>query len=479
MFGITRAPDFDRAGLSWFNVDKPLTLADLKGRIVILDFWTFCCINCFHVLPVLKRIEEEFPTEVVVIGVHSPKFDHERDDEALKQAIARYGITHPVVHDPHMVLWEEYCVRAWPTLALISPDGMVIGELAGEPHPELLLQGIGDMVRQFFARGELQPRPFHTTPIVDGGGALRFPGKIKPCPSADGFKLWALADTGHNQIVIMEDDGSELVRYGTGEAARRDGGAEAAFNAPEGLACDLTSIYVADTRNHVIRRIDRASGEVETLAGLGCRGTILRTPEPGAGIALASPWDIEVSNGIVYFANAGSHQIGALDLATRMVRPVAGSGGENIEDGEGEAALLAQPSGLALHPDGEALYFADAETSAVRRLHLATGQVETLAGAGLFEFGHVDGPLNRARLQHPLGVAAVDGRVFVADSYNSAVRVIDLKAATIADLVAVTGLAEPAGIAADGPDRLLISDTNNHRIVEYSIAEGIERTWYA
>jgi len=485
MFGITRAPDFDRSGLTWFNVEQPLDLAALKGRLVVLDFWTFCCINCFHVLPTLKRLEETFPAELAVIGVHSPKFDHEQDDTFVAHAIARYGITHPVVHDPHMSLWDDYCVRAWPTLVFISPDGYVIGELSGEPHPDLLLQGIGDMVRQFFARGEMKPGPLTLKPLTDLGGALRFPGKIKPCPSADGTKLWALADAGHNQIVILEDEGEEVLRYGSGEAALIDGGVEAAFNAPEGLACDQDFIYVADTRNHAIRRIDRASGMVETLAGIGVRGTILRQPEPGNGVALASPWDLEIQGGVLYFANAGSHQIGALDLASGMISPLAGTGGENLQDAEGENALLAQPSGLALSPEGEVLYFADSETSAVRRVCLRSGRVETLVGTGLFDFGHANGPLAQARMQHPLGVAAVDGRVYVADSYNSLVRIIDLAAEMVAD---VDGLecgdrvcrptAEPAGIAADGPHRLLVSDTNNHRIVEYRLDQGIFRTWY-
>ncbi len=484
MFGITRAPDLNRDGLTWFNVAGPLSLADLHGRLVVLDFWTFCCVNCFHVHPTLKRLEESFPDEVTVIGVHSPKFDHERDPMVLAHAIARYDITHPVVHDPDMLLWDEYCVRAWPTLVFISPDGTVIGQMSGEPHPDLLVQGIGDMARQFFARGELKPKPLALAPIHDPGGSLRFPGKIKPCPSVVGEKLWALADTGHHQIVVLDDDGAELVRYGSGRPGMADGGVEASFNGPEGLACDADFIYVADTRNHAIRRIDRASGMTETLAGLGCRGGILRQPEPGSGAALASPWDLEVADGILYVANAGSHQIAALDLDSRVLRPVAGSGVEAIVDGTGEHAALAQPSGLALAPDGAMLYFADSETSAVRRLCLRSGRVDTLAGQGLFDFGHANGPLPQAKLQHPLGLAAANGAVFVADSFNSAIRVITLDQGMIRD---VDGLAcadrvcrppaEPAGIVADGAHRLLVSDTNNHRIVEYRLDQGVMRTW--
>jgi thiol-disulfide isomerase/thioredoxin len=484
MYGITRAPDFDRDNLTWFNVAQPLTLADLRGRLVILDFWTFCCVNCAHAHPTLKRLEESFPGEVAIVGVHSPKFDHERDPSEVAHAIARYGITHPVVHDPDLTLWDDYAVRAWPTLVFISPDGFVIGQMSGEPHPDLLLQGLGDMARQFFARGELKPKPLPLSPLSDPGGAFRFPGKIKPCPSADGTKLWALADSGHNQIVVLDDDGAEIVRYGNGEAGCRDGGVEASFNGPEGLACDDRFIYVADTRNHAIRRIDRHTGITATLAGLGYRGAILRQPEPALGTALASPWDLELAGGTLYFANAGSHQIGALDLADGMVRPVAGSGGEAIVDGDGDHAALAQPSGLSLEPGGAALFFADSETSAVRRLCLRSGTVETLVGHGLFDFGHANGDCVQAKMQHPLGVAAVDGQLYVADSYNSAIRRISLGERRVTD---VDGLAcvdqvcrppsEPAGIAADGPARLLVSDTNNHRIVEYRLDQGISRTW--
>jgi thiol-disulfide isomerase/thioredoxin len=465
-------------------VPAPLRLADLRGRLVVLDFWTLCCVNCFHVHPTLRQLEQAFPGDVTVIGVHSPKFDHERDSEAVAHAIARYDITHPVVHDPDLRLWEEYCVRAWPTLVFISPDGDVIGQLSGEPHPDLLIQGLGDMARQFFARGELHPTPLRVEPLRETGGTLRFPGKIKPCPSPGGEKLWALADTGHHQVVVLDDGGAVIQRYGSGQPGHADGGVEAAFNGPEGLACDDRFIYVADTRNHAIRRIDRASGLTDTLAGIGWRGAILRQPEPGSGIALASPWDVEVVGGTLYFANAGSHQIAALDLVTGKVQPVAGSGGEAIVDGDGDNAALAQPSGLSRAADGSALFFADSETSAIRRLSLNSGHVETLVGHGLFDFGHTNGPLERARLQHPLGVAAVDGHVFVADSYNCAIRVISLDEGAIRDVDGLTCAdpvcrppSEPAGIAADGPHRLLVSDTNNHRVMEYRLDLGIVRTW--
>ncbi len=477
MFGLTRAPDFTQPGLQWFNVEHPLTLTALRGKLVLLDFWTFCCINCFHTQPVLRDLESRFPDELAVIGVHSPKFDHERDPRMVAQAIDRYDISHPVVHDPDMALWDAYCVKAWPTLVLISPDGRVIGQLSGEPHPDLLPQGIAEMIERFFSMGKLRPRPLDLAPRVVAGGRLRFPGKIKRGP--DG--VWALADCGHHQIVLLDDQGAEIRRYGSGDPGRQDG-TEPSFNGPEGVAIDAAAIYVADTRNHLIRRIDRQSGITTTIAGQGWRGGTLGEAAPALKTALASPWDIDVGGGILYFANAGSHQIGALHLEHALVWRLAGCGAENLSDGDGEECLLAQPSGLALCLDSRSLYFADSETSALRRVCLRTGQVETLVGAGLFDFGTANGPLAEARMQHPLGVSVIGGRLFVADSYNHAIRVVDPATGQVSDLNHLTGsmaLCEPAGIAAAGDDRLLLSDTNNHRILEVDLRQGIVRSWAA
>lgn len=475
MFGLTRAPELTAAGLTWLNIDQPLSLARLRGKLVILDFWTFCCVNCFHTLPVLKDLEKRFANELVVIGVHSPKFDHERDPAMVASAIARYDITHPVVHDPDLYLWDSYCIRAWPTLVLISPDGRIIGQLAGEPHPDLLPQGIEDMIGRFFAMGKMRPTPTPCQPVSDPGGRLRFPGKIKR--GADG--IWALADCGHHQVVLLDDHGGEIARFGSGQAGHDDGAA-ASFNGPEGVAIDRDFLYVADTRNHLIRRIDRLTGMTATIAGQGWRGGTLGQAAPGLETALASPWDMEVHDGTLYFANAGSHQLGALDLNTGMVRRLAGSGGENLGDGDSGQCLLAQPSGLALCDDGDSLYFADAETSALRRVCLSTGRVDTLVGHGLFDFGHKNGPLAEARLQHPLGVSCANGRLFVADSYNHAIRVIDPISGQVSDLGHLPlDICEPAGIAADGANRLLVSDTNNHRIVEVDLRANTVRAWAA
>ena len=417
----------------------------------------------------------------MVIGVHSPKFAAEREPEKVKAAIARYDIRHPVVHDSEMIIWQHYGVRAWPTLVFISPDGYIIGHAPGEPDPDRFLEVVSQVITAGKTDGSirgavldlaLQPAPL---------GPLLFPRKLKTLPMPNGAPRWVLADAGHHQIVEFDAAWRERERYGSGEAGFEDGGRDQArFNAPQGLIADDAAIYVADTGNHAIRRIDRKTGAVTTLAGTGVRGPRLTRPMAGSDIALASVWDLERQGNALYFANAGSHQIGVFDLSDGTVKPLAGSGGENIEDGRALDALLAQPSGLALSPDGTRLAFADSETSAIRLLDLGTAApiVRTVIGTGLFDFGHQNGPLGEARLQHPLGAAWLDdNRLAIADSYNGAVRLIDLSAGTIDDLdngsfvcqdALCVPLGEPAGVAVDGRGHILVSDTNNHRIVAFN-----------
>lgn len=486
-FGITRAPEIDRPGLTWFNTAGPLSLKDLRGKLVLLDFWTSCCINCVQILPTLRLVEETFPDDVVVIGVHSPKFSAERQPRNVAAAIARYGIRHPVAHDPGFQLWQQYGVRAWPTLTFISPHGYVVGQTSGEPDPQALLDAVAEALRQYHGEGLMRPGALDLPDPVAPAGSLLFPGKVKPLPGPE--KGWVVADPGHHQVVLLDDEGQELLRFGSGREGPGDGAAaHGVFSSPQGLVADEDSVYVADTGNHAIRRIDRATGQITTLAGTGKRGPVLGfDPAPGLAAALASPWDLELAGQTLYIANAGTHQLAALDLETGELRAIAGSGAEGLHDGPAAEVPLAQPSGLSLSPDGGTLYFADSETSAIRALDFASGTVRTLVGKGLFDFGNEDGSLDKARLQHPLGVAAWgDGKLLVADSYNAAIRVLDLEAGTLSELeqgrVTCTDpvclpYGEPAGVLPDGLHRLLVSDTNNHRIMEIRLDTGTSRTW--
>lgn len=470
------APEIDLPGLEWFNTDHPVSLRSLAGKIVILDFWTFCCINCMHILPTLRRIEDTFPENVVVIGIHTPKFAAEHDSTNVRAAIERYDIRHPVAHDPEMQVWRQYAIRSWPTLIFIGPDGNILGQAPGEPDVDQLISLLTDLIDQAKSTGVLNSAAF---PLAEPRGRpsrFSFPGKLKPF-TGDRYPgaSWVLADAGHHQIVLLDENGQDVKRI--------DGN----FNSPQGLIASGNVIYVADTFNHAICKIDLETDEVTKLAGTGKRGVALSEPAPGATTALASPWDLEIDGSNLYFANAGTHQLGVLDLASGNVRRLAGTSGEDIIDGPGATALLAQPSGLAFNEARDQLYFTDSETSAVRAIALnGTEEVTTLVGTGLFDFGHLNGPFETARLQHPLGLTVHKGKILVADSYNHVIRSLDPLNREVSDFDSETftcmddiciPAAEPAGIAVDGSDNVMLVDTNNHRILKYEPAEKTYRTW--
>lgn len=478
------APEIARPGLQWFNVAAPIPIEKLRGRVVILDFWTEGCINCIHIIPILRTIEERYPDKVVVIGVHSPKFAREKSATSVQDAIRRYEIHHPIIHDPEMTLWQAYGVEAWPTLVLIGADGKVLGQLQGEPEPEKFNQLIADLVNKSSAI--LKPERLALKPLEAPQGRFSYPGKLKPVPGA--VKRWSLADAGHNQIVLLDDKGADIRRFGSGKEGFSDGAEDAAtFDHPQGLIATRDAIYVADTGNHAIRKIDLASGNVSTLAGTGHRGTGLGVASAGKSTALASPWDLEQQGQKIYFANAGTHQIGVLNLADNKVALLAGSGAEALQDGTAQSSGFAQPSGLALNDEGSLLYVADAESSAIRVITLQGKlKVKTLVGAGLFEFGRVDGSFATGRLQHPLGVAVITNRVLVADTYNNSIRELDLAKKQISEFDggAFTCMdptciptREPAGIVIDGADRVLLVDTGNQRIEEYRPSTKSYHTW--
>jgi thiol-disulfide isomerase/thioredoxin len=483
--GSIRAPELDLPGIEWLNVERPLTLRELRGRLVILDFWTLCCVNCLHVQEALRALEAAFPRELVVIGVHSPKFAAERKVENVRQAALLYRITHPIAHDPQRRLWERYAVSAWPTLVIVSPDGRVLAEQRGEAEPERLRALVERLVQEHREHGRLEPRAFVPRAAGAAGGRLRFPAKIKPMPGVR--QRWALADAGHHQVVLLEDDGTEAMRFGDGEPGLRDGAAaEARFDTPQGVVCSADAIFVADTGNHLIRRIDVGERSVKTIAGTGRRGLALGAPRPARQVALASPWDLELDGSQVFIANAGTHQLAALDLERGRLGALAGNAREGLRDGPAHEASLAQPSGLVLDDSGDTLYFVDSETSSVRALSFdLQRRVHTLAGRGLFEFGHVNGACAKALFQHPLGITWCDGELLVADSYNAAVRRLDLEQQRVSDFddgflcedALCLPLAQPAGVWADGPDRILVADTNNHRVLEYSVPQRRYRTW--
>jgi thiol-disulfide isomerase/thioredoxin/sugar lactone lactonase YvrE len=465
-----RAPEIT-GGRGWLNTDKPLSLAGLKGKVVLLDFWTYGCINCIHIIPDLKRLEEKYANQLVVIGVHSAKFQNEKETENIRRIILRYEIEHPVYNDSEYAVWQSYGVRAWPTQVLIDPAGYIIGGVSGEGNYEIIDQAIAKTIEDFRKRGELNEEPLKL--VLErakvGDLPLAFPGKVLADANAD--RLF-IADSNHNRIVITKLDGTLLDTIGTGDAGAADGAFDkASFYRPQGMALAGDSLYVADTENHLIRRVNLKSRSVETIAGTGAQSREYFKSGPGATVALNSPWDLQLEDRVLYIAMAGPHQIWKLDLEKNEVSTFAGSGREARLDGSLLQAGFAQPSGLATN--GKTLYVADSESNIIRAIDLERGKVKTIVGGDLFDFGDVDGSGDDVRLQHPLGLVSFNDKLLIADTYNHKIKELDPKRETVTTLFgtgkpgqsdgASASFYEPGGLSLAG-DKLYVADTNNHAV---------------
>lgn len=469
--GTRQAPEFP-GDLDWINTGgERLTLAGLRGKVVLLDFWTYGCINCMHIIPDLKRLKRDHGDALVVVGVHSAKFEHEGRTSSIRRIAQRYERDEPIVNDHEMTIWRSYGVRAWPTLALIDPAGNVLGIVEGEGHYELLDEVIGGMIAQFDAAGALDRSPPAFAQALEMPDTpLRFPGKVL----ADGARgRLFIADSNHDRIVVTDLDGQVVDVIG-GERGFRDGAFEdAAFKGPQGLALgDDGALYVADTLNNAIRRVDLAGRTVETVAGNGERRYLHDAVYPARGTGLNSPWDVLWHDGVLYIAMAGQHQLWAWHPGEDTVRAFAGTRREELRDGARFIAGFNQPSGLAVH-DGR-LMVADSEASAVRAVGFGDDDsVTTLVGTGLFDFGDRDGTGDAVRLQHPLGVAVHGEHVYIADTYNGKVKRLD-PATRRVDTFVDAGLDEPGGITVAAGE-LYVADTNNHRVVVVDIETGEAR----
>ncbi|MGE5624081.1 MAG: thioredoxin-like domain-containing protein [Bacillota bacterium] len=470
--GREPAPEFP-SGLDWINTGgKPVTLAELKGKVVLLDFWTYGCINCFHIIPDLQKLEAKYPDSLVIVGVHSAKFATEGNTAHISAIVQRYGLKHPVVNDHDLAIWNEFGATGWPTLTVIDPAGNVVGEVSGEGHYELLDRVIGSLSKEFAAKHALNTKPlwFEGMHADTPKTPLLYPGKV--LADAAGKRLF-IADSNHNRIVVATLDGKVTGVIGDGKPGLKDGAYGAAeFHYPQGLTlADADTLYVADTDNNAIRRVDLKKGAVTTVAGDGERTYMDDGDQPAAKAELNTPWDVLYHDGLVYIAMAGQHQLWIYDPHTQVIRHFAGSGSEGIDDGELMDASFAQPSGLST--DGQTLYVADPEASAVRAVEFGgrLARVRTLVGTGLFDFGDVDGSGDHVRLQHDLGVAWYAGHLYVADTYNSKLKVLDPATRGVITLLGDATLEEPGGLsAADGV--LYVADTDHNRIVTVDIKTG-------
>lgn len=454
---------FDGA-TAWLNVTRPLGKSDLEGRVVVVDFWTSCCINCLHTLPILAALEKKHAKDgLLVVGVHSPKFDAETENERLRSALVENEIAHPVAVDGQMKVWNAWSARSWPTVVVLDAHGRVVFRRSGEPDKEELAATVAAALDEARREGILKTSAIAgLSPEAKDTGPLAFPGKIIALSNGD----VAISDTLHHRIVFTDASFTVKEVVGGGLEGAKDGSyGEASFHKPQGLADAGDVVYVADVENHVVRAIDRRAKTVSTVAGTGQLGqTILEGKRRARDTALRSPWDVAFTGNVLYVALAGSHQIAVYDPRDGTIAPFAGDGTERRVDGKGLEAAFAQPSGIVT--DGKTIWVADSETSSIRAIAIATREVKTIVGKDLFVFGDVDGAADKVRLKHPLGLVhgapkGEQAALWVVDTYNSKVKRIDL--VTSSTRTYAKDLFEPSGIAIVG-GALVVTDSKRHRL---------------
>ena len=436
------APDLDGAG-GWIGVGRPLTTAALRGRAVLVWFWSASSAECARLVDDIRPLEDLHGDDLVVVGVHSPRFPEETRHDVVVDAVARLALAHPVLDDADHRCFEAWGAEDWPTVVLVDPAGDVVGSVSGPGCGAPLAAAVAEVVGLVPARARRRKLPAPDRPLRPAG-PLAFPGKV--AASHDG-RLLAIADTGHDQVLVCTRDGVVLEAH-TG------------FLAPQGVRFDTDGVVVCDTGADRVVRVD---GEV--LAD-----------------ELASPSDL-VSHGRAWVvAEAGGHRVLRIRPGELRARPLAGTGEEGADDGPSPKATLAQPSGVAVTAGG--VVFVDASASSLRLVveDRRGAEVSTLAGGGFLDCGADDGPGASARFQHPLGVAASPegGPVYVADTYNSALRVWDGERVRT---LPVRGLRHPGGLDLLPDGRLVVADTGNSRIVVVDPATGavepvdVDETW--
>jgi len=459
------APELD-ASLSWMNV-TPLRLAAMRGHPVVLLFWNSSSAHCYNALQSTAQLAARFRGSVFFVAVHVPKFDFERDGSNALEVMHRKGAVLPLANDADWATWQHYEVGAWPTAILIDPEGKIRQTFIGDREIDGMAQVLDVLSDEYFDRspGIAEP-PRLTAPAQHN--ALSGPGGL----AVSANRLY-VADTGHHRILECTHDGRVLRRIGNGNRDFVDGLADTSgFNNPRGLLLSQDRLYVADSGNHALRRIDTRTGEVDTLIGNGHFGD----PAPGAlREALDSPLDrpfgLAILDNAIFISNASGHQVWAMEMGTRKLRCLSGAGTLGTEDGAADVATFAQPTGLAVV--GDQLFVADAASSALRSIRIVDGSVRTVFGRGLFEFGLKDGGARQAHMQHPTALASIGANqgLWIADSGNGFLRKFLIRNQALSTVTLPTALKQPSALAS-WQNQVWIADATTHLVWRYDADSG-------
>lgn len=463
----SRAPAFP-GGLEWFNIDGTVKMSEQRGKIVLIDFGSYCSVHCRHALADLRRLQGKYRDDLVIIGVHAPRFRSELRRTHVQKSINRHNVEFPVIHDADQKLRKLYGIRILPTRVLIDHEGYIVGSLSGDGKAMRLDQVIASLLGKRTGAVANPASSFRLKSCPEPKGVLNFPGHIVAARD----RVY-IVDSGNHRILVTSASGHVLRQYGGEGPGFLDGtGASAAFNNPQGIAVNDDFLFVADEGNHAIRRINLRTDEVVTIAGTGRQGGLQAGPgDVPRKTALNSPTDIVFHNGDLFIAMAGAHQVWRLSLLQNTLEVLSGSGCEGLTDGPPGTASFAQPTGLTVC--GGKLYTVDAMASAVRCVDPETGYVTTLVGEGLFAFGEEDGIGLAARLQYPLDIKADQSQnmLWVADTYNNKIRRIGVKTRHVSSVLLDRRLDEPGGLAFSN-NTLYIANTNAHEVLRLNTNNG-------
>jgi sugar lactone lactonase YvrE/peroxiredoxin len=467
-----KAPHFPDS-LEWFNTEHPVNLDAQQGRVILLDFTTYCSLQCIATLDDLEYLENKYHDNILIIGIHSPRFPGERTAGHIRKVIARHGINHPIINDHDQRLKKLYGIKQQQTLVVIDTNGNITGATSGRNKRHKLDRAVGILLDKA-SKPATTPCAANTAPKnCKPSRALAFPGRIH----ATDNRIF-IADSGHNRILVTTNRGHVLQQFGCSSPDFIDGkGAAAAFNNPQGMLLSDDCLYVADSGNHAIRRIHLHSEEVVTIAGTGKPGDPPQNSyfENPREVNLNTPRGLALKDNIIYIAMSGSHQIWALSLVPDTMEVIAGSGNKALKDGIAHLASFAQPSALSIM--GNTLYVADAESSAIRAIDLATRNVTTIVGSEQHGYGYHDGFVPDARFQFPLDLNADQhsGALWIADTYNNKIRKIALYDNLVSSVTVSSPLNQPGGLAFSG-NSLYIANTNQHEIIRINLQNGNTET---
>lgn len=450
---------------TWLNA-TPTTLTELRGRPVVLAFVNAASVWCAHRLAELGQWQSRNPGKLQLLILQVPRFDCEREPEQTLKLLRRQGLTAPALLDADWDGWRRFNVTAWPTLVLLDAQGREVDRLVGfgdelDRALNALCQGTSSPLDSDASRQrELRPEP-------------RLP-LLFPTALAVSTERLYIADSGHHRILECSHAGRVLRQFGLGTADMMDGGpGEAAFNRPQGLALEREWLYVADTGNHALRRIQLVTGQVDTLCGNGRPGDPREgTVSAPRQTALNHPQGLAVADNQVHIAMAGDNRIWSYHLGQRTLSWRAGSGAIDERDGSGHLAAFAQPAALAAVQ--QVLYVCDALGSSIRSMQLRGDLVQTLVGQGLWSFGDQDGPRTTARLQYPQAIAmSPDAPVlWIADAGNGRLRTLRLGGGELGTVELPRRLHGPAGLALGG-GAVWIAETDAHAVLRFDPVSGV------